>query len=346
MLVFKGQINGLPVDFAFDTGAALGVVNSSLEEKMGPTIKKGNKGIVDANLNAVKMKNIIIPSLQVGSFQFKKIKSVLYDMEYLQCNELYLLGMDVIGNLNWRINFITNTLEVSETAFSEDSNLIVLPISYKNNRPITNISLGNNIHKKCLIDFGFSGILDIPESLDVNQVFMQKQQLGLATIGLSSAMTLTGLGNADTVKSMRIDNFFFANNLFKNVPAIISEKTDCKIGVGFFARFCSQVVLNHSTGVYYFKQNNSVIPNINNFDARVTYTNDKLIITALNLSENSTAKALKIGEEIKSVDGKVFTDFKNNCQFLNSHYLNQNNQLLIEKLNGEKLVITRQQINN
>lgn len=345
LLVFKGEINGQSVDFAFDTGAALGVANSSLEEKVDLIAGNGKKGITDANLQDVKLKNVVIPELSVGSFRFKNIKSVLHDMEYLQCNELYLLGMDIIGNLNWRINFNTKILEVSEAAFKVDSSLIALPLNYKNKRPITNISFGNHIQKKCLIDFGFSGIVDIPESVDINYVFIQKQQKGLATIGLSSAMTLTGLGKADTVKNMKIDSLFIGNALFKKVPAIISEKTDCKIGVGFFAGFCNQVILNHSTGVYYLSQSNSTFNYLNNFDARVTYTNAKLVITAKNLSENSTANALTIGEEIKSVDGKIFSDFKNNCEFLNGHYLNTNNQLIIEKLNGEKLLITRQQIN-
>jgi hypothetical protein len=130
-------------------------------------------------------------------------------------------------------------------------------------------------------------------------------------------------------------------NLFKNIPATISEKTNFKIGVGFFANFCNEVVLNHSRYVYYFTQNNTPAVKLNNFDARVSYTNDKLIITAKNLSQNSSAANLSMGEEIKSIDGKTIADFTNNCTFLNSFYLNNNSQIIVEKLNGEKIIIKR-----
>jgi predicted aspartyl protease len=341
LLVFKGHINSVPVDFAFDTGAGLGVANSSIEEKTNFIVKAKKKKVNDANLKSVALKNITIQQLSIGSYQFTKIKNVLHDMEFLQCNELYLLGMDVIGKLNWRINFVTYILEVSETAFAVDNTFNALSISYKKNRPVTGITIGNLSPQHYLIDFGYTGIIDIPESEEINNIFIKKQQQGAATIGLSSAMALSGLGKADTVKNIKIDSMLIGANLFKNIPATISEKTNFKIGVGFFANFCNEVVLNHSKDVYYFTQNNTPAVKLNNFDARVSYTNDKLIITAKNLSQNSSAANLSMGEEIKSIDGKTIADFTNNCTFLNSFYLNNNSQIIVEKLNGEKIIIKR-----
>jgi predicted aspartyl protease len=341
LLVFKGYINNVPVDFAFDTGAGLGVANSSIEEKTNFIVKAKKKKVNDANLKSVSLKNITIQQLSIGSYQFTNIKNVLHDMEFLQCNELYLLGMDVIGKLNWRINFVNNLLEVSQTAFAVDNSFNPLFISYKKSRPVIGVTIGNLPPQQCLIDFGYTGIIDIPESEEINNIFIKKQQQGTATIGLSSAMALSGLGKADTVKNIKLDNVLIAANGFKNIPATISEKINFKIGVGFFANFCNEVVLNHSKGVYYFTQKNAPVVKLNNFEARVSYTNDKLIITAKNLSQNSSAANLSMGEEIKSIDGKTIADFINNCAFLNSYYLNNNSQIIVEKLNGEKIIIKR-----
>ena len=341
LLVFEGYINNVPVDFAFDTGAGLGVANSGMEEKINFIVKHRKKKVNDANLKSISLKNITIQQLSIGSYQFTNIKSVLHDMEFLQCNKLYLLGMDVIGKLNWRINFVNNILEVSQTAFTVDNTFNALSISYKKSRPVIGVTIGNLPPQQCLIDFGYTGIIDIPESEEINNIFIKKQQQGAATIGLSSAMALSGLGKADTVKNIKIDSMLIGANLFKNIPATISEKTNFKIGVGFFANFCNEVVLNHSKDVYYFTQKSAPVVKLNNFDARVSYTNDKLIITAKNISQNSSAANLSMGEEIKSVDGKTIADFTNNCAFLNNFYLNSNSQIIVEKLNGEKIIIKR-----
>ena len=344
LLIFKGTINGVPVDFAFDTGAGMGVANTAIQKRVLFNVKNSKKGITDANMKTVNLQNIGIEKLSIGNYEFKNIKSILHDMEYLQCNELYLLGMDVIGKLNWRINFANNTIQVSETPFPVDSAYTALPIKHLKNRPVTDLYIGNYKMPKCLIDFGFTGTIDIPESAYINQLFSQKQQPGFTSIELSSIISLTGIGKADTIKLMKPDSIFLGGRLFKKIPVIISEKTDFKIGVGFFANYCTQVILNHTDNTYYFVYNNNPTAGPNKLDARITYTNGKLFVTGKNISTNSSALGLSIGEEVKSVDGKTADNFADNCEFLNSFYLSAANEILIEKLNGEKLTIKRQEI--
>lgn len=344
LLVFKGTMNDVSVDFAFDTGAGMGVANSATQKRVPFNVKNSKKGITDANMKTVKLQNIGIEKLSIGGYEFKNIKSILHDMEYLKCNDLYLLGMDVIGKLNWRINFSNNTIQVSETPFAVDSSYTALPIKYLRNRPVTDLYIGNYKMPKCLIDFGFTGTIDIPESGYINQLFSEKQQAGFSSVELSSTMALTGLGKADTVKLMKLDSVLLGGRLFKKIPVIISEKTDFKIGVGFFANYCTQLVLNHTDDSYYFVYNNNPTAGPNKLDTRITYTNGKLFVTGKNLSANSTALGLSIGEEVKSVDGKTAANFANNCEFLNSFYLSAASEILIEKLNGEKLAIKRQEI--
>ncbi len=341
LLLFKGSINGVPVDFAFDTGAGLGLANSAVEKKSHFIIKNSKKKILDANMQVTKIETINIQQLSIGSYNFNNIKSVLHDMEYLQCNELYLLGMDVIGKLNWQINFETNTLQVSETPFAVSENFMPLPIGYKNNRPTTDLVLNNTSIKKCLIDFGYNGVIEMPESDFTNTIFAKKQAQGLAAIGLSSNMAVTGLGKPDTVKYLAVDSVIIGNKLFKNVPITISKKTDFKIGVNFFANYCSTIVLNHKTNSYYFVPKNTPTNNLNKFTVGVIYSNGKLVIAAQDLSANTTIGNLQMGEEIKAINGKTIADFTDNCAFLNFYFFNNKPQMVIEKMNGEKVVVTR-----
>jgi hypothetical protein len=344
LLVFKAMMNGVPVNVAFDTGAQLGVANSDQQTAAGLMVKSSKKGIKDANQQKTKIQNVQIQELTIGSHRFSNVKSVLHDMEYLQCNKLYLLGMDVIGKLNWRINFADQLLEVSKTPFLVDDEYIDLPVMIKNNRPLINLSVDGLPFRNCLVDLGFTGVLDIPESAGINTLFWKKQQQGKGIIGLNSAMALTGLGKADTVKSVKTDSLLIGGKIFSNISFIISETTTFKIGIGFFARHCSVLLLNHTTNKYSF--NNKEIPSAcqEPFDARVSFVNGQFIITAKNLSATSSAHRLNIGEEIRSVDGKYITDFSDNCSFLNSFYLNTNKEVVIEKLSGEKIYIKRQQI--
>ena len=114
LLVFKASINGVAFDFAFDTGATIGLSNASVQSQTGLIVKKGSQTITDANLKKLKINNTVIKQMQIGSHQFENVKGAIYDMEFLTCHQLYLLGMDVIGQLNWKIDFKKQLIYVSK----------------------------------------------------------------------------------------------------------------------------------------------------------------------------------------------------------------------------------------
>ena len=109
LLVFKGQINGIETDFAFDTGASLGVVTSAKANSANIKIT-GKKNITDSNEDVNSMKEAMIETVTIGSFEIKKVKSIVYDMPFLSCNDYYLLGANAINKLNWKIDFEKNLL--------------------------------------------------------------------------------------------------------------------------------------------------------------------------------------------------------------------------------------------
>ena len=341
LLVFKGKLNGAEVDFAFDTGAEIGVLNSANQVVAKCDIGSNKKRVKDANNKTVKGQKISIEKLTIGSFEFEDVRSLYADMEFLQCNQLYLLGQNVISKLNWRFDFTNHSVLVSESPFSIDSSFTQLPVTGSSKRPFTEFALGSKKVNRCLIDFGYTGILDFPESDLINSFYYGSASSGSTTIGLYSNMGLGGLGDPDTLKSVKLHEFVLGGLHFADVLVSIPEKASLKIGVGFFSKYCNQVILNHTTGAYYVHPNPQPPTFSAVSDARISMVAGKLLVTGKSLSANSTASALQIGEEIKTIAGKSALDFPQPCDFFNWFTFLPLAEIEIEKITGEKVVVKR-----
>jgi gag-polyprotein putative aspartyl protease len=342
LLVFKGQLNGIAVDFAFDTGASSSVVNSKNVLAAGIKELKGSRSITDANQVNATLKNVLIEDLAIGQFHINKLKTITFDMPYLYCTNLLLLGQDVIKKFNWKIDFEKKVIYVSDRPFATSSDMLVWPIKYLNNRPMVELILNNQVEKNCLIDFGFNGILDVNPSLgSINKTFDEEQFKNQGKLSITSTMGLTGLGKPKPVKEFIMDSLFLNKTLIKNIPISINEQSDHKIGVQFFNTYCKSVILNHSTNTYHLSPSKQQFTTKSTFDARVTYKKEKLFITAKNMNKNSTALAFEMDEEIKSVNGKDAMFFKDECEFLLWFYLNKDTEVEIEKMNGVKIKVKK-----
>jgi hypothetical protein len=341
LLVFKASINGEEIDFAFDTGASIGLSNSTIVSRAGLIVKNGSQSINDANLKKIKIKNTLIQKMQIGSLVLENIKGVVYDMEFLTCHKFYLLGMDVIGRLNWKIDFKQKLIFVSKKPFPTNETTIEIPVSNATNRPKTSLTINGINYPNCLIDLGYSGSIEIPENSNLNMLHQQLLGKGKTQLGLSSNMSVSGLGQADTVKSILLDKIQIGQSNFSNTICSIHEKTNFKIGLGFFSTQTTIFILNHSEGKYYIEPNHVSEKLPLPLDARVSYQDGKLVITGLNLNKNSSTKMLTIGETIKSINGKQASEFNDNCQFLLEYYHYKKPFIQIEKIDGTIVTIKR-----
>jgi hypothetical protein len=131
-LIFKGTINGQEVSFAFDTGASSSVSNSTVDSATNTNAKGGKKSVTDANQQTARLQNIKINELTIGSFRINNFKAITYDMPYLNCAGLFLLGQDVIKNFNWHIDFNKKLIYLSKQAFTPTATMKKLEISFKN----------------------------------------------------------------------------------------------------------------------------------------------------------------------------------------------------------------------
>jgi len=342
LLVFKGTVNGVEADFAFDTGAGLTVSNSKADLAFSIQEKGGKKGIRDANQNKSKLQNIVFDDLGVGSHHIANVKGVSTDMPYLYCANLVLLGQNFINKFNWKIDFDQNLIFLSETPFTQTDQMQVWPIFYRGNRPYINFKLNNTNYTNCLIDLGFNGVFDIHiANPDGKLILAEKKKLNQINPYMTASMGLHGLNKATEKNNFLLDSVRFTNVAYHKVLASISESAETKLGIKFFRDFSRIMILNHSESKYYLLPRKILEPYISLLDARVSLKDGKFSISDKFTGTNSTAGTLQIGNVILSINGKIPADFKDDCDFLLWMYQYKKSELNIKKTDGTEVLIQR-----
>lgn len=345
LLVFKGTVNGVETDFAFDTGAAFSVSNSSVNEQTNIRSAGGKRGIRDANKQTARIENIVLEDVGIGSFHITNTQATTYDMPFLQCGNLLLLGADIIKKFNWKIDFQKKLVYVSRSGFVPDENMQVWKVSYRSNRPFIPFSIHGKTYQNCLIDFGFNGIFDINTHIEeANRIYEQKLQQNKVNQYINATMGLTGLGKPVQTDQFLIDSMYFNGTLIRNIKASRTADIDTKIGIRFFNDFCRQMILNYSVNTFYISLSPRPLAPEPPLDIRIHIKNGNFVVYSKNYSNNSSAFNLQIDEEVKSVNGKRVADFKNECDYLIWSYLYRENSLVVEKLNGEKVLVKRSSV--
>ncbi|MGF1923391.1 MAG: aspartyl protease family protein [Bacteroidia bacterium] len=340
LLVLKGSLNGKDAFFAFDTGAALGVLNSS-HVASSQIEAKGKKSIRDSNNDSKSMGKGKIDALKIGSFTFENVESVIYDMPFLLCNNLYLLGGDVINRLNWEFDFEKNLVFVSKEPFKPAKGMTELRVQFINNRHFTDLEIANSTFKKCLVDFGYSGVFEVSNNdVLIAQLKKEKETKGKVISSKATSMGLSSMNMGEDMSSFFIDSLKAGNSTFKNIKVNVKEKIEKKIGLKFFTQNLSTMILNNNEAKYWLQINKTPLTANLGFDADFYLINGKLEVVGKNLNHSSSANYLSMGEEIKSIENRSANSFRDVCEFLTWRLtLTKKQQFVIEKLNGEKITI-------
>jgi hypothetical protein len=332
----------VPINFAFDTGATTTVSNTNTNRAANIELLGGQRKVKDANQQVAKIDNTFIQTLSIGNKKVTNFKGLSYDMKYLNCANLVLLGQDVIKKFNWKIDFQKQVLYISNKAFETDNTMMTWPVTYKGGRPHINFSINGTNYSNCLIDMGFTQIFDVNQNVEVldneskNKIREQK-----AKQFITSNMGLLGLGKPDDITYFEADSVYFNNTLFTKVPVSLSGKTDTKLGVQFFNGACKQVIFNFSTNTMHLLLKNKDIPPLNQFDAAVIMQDGKFVVASKNMNSNTTATALNIGEIVKAINGKQYKDFTSECDYLLWTYQYKESTFSVEKIDGEIVIIKK-----
>ncbi|PWS28122.1 hypothetical protein DHW03_11250 [Pedobacter yonginense] len=341
LLVFKGKMNGVAANFAFDTGAYTGVANSTTTAATGIVANK-NRKVKDSQENSKSVGHGSIKTIQIGSSIFENQNTVITDMPFLLCNDLYLLGADVINKLNWKFDFEKQQAYVSASPFQPSPNMQETNVKFINNRHFADVSIGGESLKSCLIDFGFAGVFDgNMKEPTFKKLMAENQKNGTVYPAKIFAQGLNS-ANVGAEVSIVFANVGFANHQFNPVKINLREGVGSKVGLGFFMENTKQFIFNTNQLKYWILPKNKSAKKNLGPAADVYLVDGKLKIVGINLSVTNIANKLTINEEIKSIEGRTANTFATLCEFIQWRRENSNKtQLLLEKLSGEKITVER-----
>lgn len=340
LLVFEGEMNGVKTDFAFDTGAAMGLANTH-SEPMGRLKIKGKKiKLRDSNQQIKKVPTGVTDEFKIGGFTFSKVRSLVNDMSFLYCMDYFLLGHDIIQQLNWEIDFDKNLIRVSESPFPVDTTWVKMPISPVSNRPFTELAFGGKSYDKALIDFGYTAIMDFPASDPEVQSFLaEKDSLGLSNPNISTAMGALGKKTFSS-RSIVMDSVKIGGAVFTKVPIDFEESSSPKIGVGFFSTLTHKTILNHDQEAYFLDLKQA--PKIpEHTHVTVMYESGKLILAGKPMGLTPDDAKIEAGEEIRSINGFTVADFEDECSFFSWSVSQNTDKVVLVKLDGTSLTFPK-----
>jgi len=346
LLVIKGYINNKEVDLIMDTGspvtATTDVYNSN--NALKPLRKKIM--VRDANNQFKYITKVKLENLTVGNFSKKNIEAISFDMPFMVCQKLILLGQDFMKPLNWKFDFETNLVYCSYDPFSTESGMDVWNIQYKNNKPYINLQLENKT-VDCLIDLGFTGYLDVNKQEDgMKNMLNEKSKTGATINYLARIMGFVSTQTSSPIEYILADSIQLSKTLIRNLPVSISDFRGAKIGLHFFTSYCSTLIINNTESNYYLTLKEEPKYAIPKLDAEFVYEDNRLKVIEKNTSQYSSSGSLAIGEDVLSIDGKTAGYFGSDCNLIEWRFKNTQPTLIVEKMDGSKVVIKRSFVTN
>ncbi|WP_412467153.1 retropepsin-like aspartic protease [Pedobacter sp. KLB.chiD] len=342
LLIFEGYLNDVKTNFAFDTGAAMGVLNSKNVSDSDIT-RKGSTKINDSQRNSAKLDLAKINNLKIGTHSLQNITSVVADMPFLYCNTAYLLGGDVINKLNWKFDFKKNRVYISKTPFAPENDMQEMPVKIIGKRHFSPLVVQGTVIDNVLIDFGFAGNCTMDLKFSSTKEIMSKILPENIYASKSSSMGLNSISVGKTTSSFFLDSVIFGGVVVNNFKVNAMNDTQNKIGLLFLKMSFNQMILNNTELKYWLQPSHVAPQKQTTFDAGF-YLNDKnkIEVVSLNGAAIHTAQSLNIGQTIKELNGRSAESFADKCAFLN-WYAEQvkKEEFAVVTEKGEKLIIRK-----
>lgn len=218
--------------WCWDTGASGSAIFKDLEDK---GLKLGYSWNTDSE-NTKRcdalffVKTLSTDSILLKNFIYNYIEKSNISHNLQDLNIIGILGMNVIKNYNWLLDFHKNTLQNYDKDFQIDTLVPKFIITYSNERePLTDIRLGRLRIKKMLLDSGFYGDMMLYGSdIEVMNQFVNPDTI------------INDISNSLYSDSIPVKRYIYydvyVNNLLFD-KLIINEGKRRLIGAGFFRKF-------------------------------------------------------------------------------------------------------------
>lgn len=339
-ILLKVKINDKENYFVWDNGFTASGLDKSLVEtynlKAIPEIEsiKGTDAI-NAKVNLdVKVADL----LSFGKNSIKNSPIIVNDMKAFLGNSdkvKGILGAAAIKKFNWKFNFDENYVVVSEKPFEDMGKTIPFQLSPYN---VLLVDLEINGFKSVAeVDFG-TNTNDLELSIEAAPLFTKNFKTPFYGIGGSS---VSGLSKENTSYSVKGFDYSFFNGLKLDFPFNINLTPDergARIGNRLFRNY--NTIFNFSTSEIKLINRKKII---NPFPTKsygfvlIIIDNEFKIILKSKNSNTEKYSNLKVNDTIKTVDGKIATQFKDIIEFRNYQInkLNNNEEISLELMDGK-----------
>jgi predicted aspartyl protease len=345
LLVFEGEINGVPTQFAFDTGAGMGLADESFKTDGRFSGNAGKIKMRDSNQKVQKVKIAKSKLLKIGGFEFGGVKSLVVDMPFLTCMDYYLLGADVIRQLNWEIDFEKKLVSVSKSPFPLEEIGLSFPVDFIQHRPHVKLSFSGEEFDKVLVDFGYTQTLNFPMDFDEKSEFIERKEsenkanpyLGFSMGALSMATNMT--------YAIILDSLQLGDSKLYGIPADFEENTSEKIGLKFFSTLSSRTILNNTEGVFHLALKAPRLEFDSPTHMNFTFQDGKIIVTGKPLGRIPEDSKIGVGEEILELNGMRADDFGDFCGFIVWLSQLKSEEIKVKKMDGTELIFGKTPLN-
>ncbi len=339
LLVFEGEMNGKPAKFAFDTGATLGLAGDTFVENGRIKVKNRNMTIRDSNNETKRVRTGTTKQMKFGDMKVSNPKALITNMPFLNCQDYYLLGSNVIKLVNWKIDFDKMEISVSMKPFPVEPEFAKVKVFYENNRPFTVLKFGGMKLSKVLIDTGYTRILDIDNSSDLMKEFIAKKEEQDRTnknISLSVGAISESL---DETTQIIVDSLDVAGMKIMDVPTDFFPTKSTKLGIGFFKYVSHTTIINNSESTYYLDLREE--PDFKDpFLLNLQYDEGKILVSGKSLEDHPLYSQIELGDQVISINGNPTSSFTSECEFVTWYYSYDQDEMTIQTKDGEPITFT------
>lgn len=348
-IIIQVTIGKETYDYIFDTGGYNDITDGIQKRNNFPVLTTqtvGSSNGIKSKINLVK-----VDSLKIGELVFKNIAALQMNFENsptIKCTiNGALIGASIIKNFIWQIDFSRRKIivsdQLSKMPFINQSTK--LPVTFNSRlMPFVEATLDGK-KQKFMFDLGSS------------TQFILTKKSALQYISTKQPIEINGLssegGNGVLIQTANVftaDSIELANIKFKKKPVLYYQAgVENIIGNPIIKNFI--VTLNFKDDELYLSPiaEANLTDGWNSFGFRAEYKNDKILVTSLFKGLSADKAALKIDDEIISVNRQK-VDCKSYCECMAalSKMFEENTKLIIEVKSGQtikEVTVTKDQVN-
>ena len=333
LIIIPIKFNGVEKQFDFDTGANYSITYGWAKEELSPT-KKTIKITSSSGLKS-KMRFYKSGLIEFGSRKIRKHRILnTKENKVFSCHNIDgILGVDIIKEFNWTIDFNQNILIMYPADYFPEKvkNMFSLDFDFQKKRPYvfvkrkdkkirflldTGAGGFSNISKR---EYNFSTIDDFPNletqtaNIDVNGILTSSEAKTVDfPEGSSKQVSINPIINYNSQKSSKI-----GNKLWRENELFLSLKKD---------------------KLYSLKS--KILDEFEAYSCAVLFYKNKMRIVKIQKESLLWKNGVRQGDEILSYNGKTFTNF---CDFdiYRRETTKTGKPFEIELKNGEKYTISK-----